>query len=114
MKQSEKWDGEYKRVYPCEGRWEGEDHLEGLGERRRGMARWLWSWGIGDRYLEQKRRAKPRKHEEKERRESVEEGELKDMDRQGPPREGSQVEEMQWQESEKAREERRRESPHGR
>ena len=31
-KQSEKWDAEYKRVYPCEGRWEGEDHLEGLGE----------------------------------------------------------------------------------
>ena len=31
-KQSEKWDDEYKRVYPCEGRWEGEDHLEGLGE----------------------------------------------------------------------------------
>ena len=38
-KQSEKWDAEYKRVYPCEGRWEGEDHLEGLGEGRPGMAR---------------------------------------------------------------------------
>ena len=32
MKQSEKWDGEYKRVYPFRGRWEGVDHLEGLGE----------------------------------------------------------------------------------
>ena len=31
-KQSKKWDGEYKCVYPCEGRREGEDHLEGLGE----------------------------------------------------------------------------------
>ena len=57
-KQSEKWDDEYKRVYPCEGRWEGEDHLEGLGERRRlGMMRWRWSWEIGDLYLEQMRRA---------------------------------------------------------
>ena len=31
-KQSEKRDVEYKCVYPCKGRWEGEDHLEGLGE----------------------------------------------------------------------------------
>ena len=31
-KQSEKWDGEYKRVYPCKGKWEGEGHLEGLDE----------------------------------------------------------------------------------
>ena len=38
-KQSEKWDGEYKGMYPCEGGWEGEDHLEGLVERRLGMAR---------------------------------------------------------------------------
>ena len=81
-KQSEKWDAEYKRVYPCEGQWEGEDHLEGLGERRPGMARWSWSWGIGDRYMEQMRWAEPRKQEEKERRERVEEGELKDRDRQ--------------------------------
>ena len=46
------------------------------------MARWQWSWGIGDRYLEQMRRAEPRKQEEKERRERVEEGELKEEDRQ--------------------------------
>ena len=56
--------------------------MEGLGERRPGMARWPWSWGIGDRYLEQMRKAEARKHEEKEMRERVEEGELKDMDRQ--------------------------------
>ena len=42
-KQSEKWDGEYKCVYPCKGRWEGEDHMEGLGERLLGMERWQWS-----------------------------------------------------------------------
>ena len=59
-------DAEYKRVYSCEGRWEGEDHLEGLGERRPGMARRLWSWGIGDWYVEQMRRAEPRKQKEKE------------------------------------------------
>ena len=47
-KQSEKWDAEYKHVYPCEGQWEGEDHLEGLGERRPRMERWPWRWGIGD------------------------------------------------------------------
>ena len=81
-KQSEKSDVEYKRVYPCEGRWEGEDHLEGLGERRLGMEWWPWRWGIGDRYLEEMRRAEPRKHEEKERIERVEEEKLKDMDRQ--------------------------------
>ena len=79
-KQSEKWDVEYKRVYHCEGRWEGEDHLEGLGERRSRMARWSWSWGIGDWYVEQMRRVEQRKQEEKERRERVEEGELKDKD----------------------------------
>ena len=56
-------------MYPCEGRWEGEDHLEGRGERRPGMARWQWSWGIGDRYLEQMGRVEPREHEGKERRE---------------------------------------------
>ena len=33
MKQSEKWDGEYKHVYPCEGQWEGEDHWEGQEEQ---------------------------------------------------------------------------------
>ena len=43
---------------------------------------WRWSWGIGDRYLEQMRWAEPRKYEEKERRERVEEGELKDIDAQ--------------------------------
>ena len=69
-----------------------EDHLEGLGERRLGMARWRWSWGIGELYQEQMRRAEPRKKEEKERRERMEEGEPK--------------EEMQRHESEKAREER--------
>ena len=26
-KQSEKWDAQYKHVYPCEGQVEGEDHL---------------------------------------------------------------------------------------
>ena len=31
-KQSGKRNGEYKHVYPCKGQWEGEDHLEGLGE----------------------------------------------------------------------------------
>ena len=46
------------------------------------MARWPWSWGIGDRYLEQMRRAELRKQKEKERREREEEGELKDKDRQ--------------------------------
>ena len=61
----------------------------------RSQQMWPWSWGIGDRYLEQMRRAEPRKQEEKERRERVEEGELKDRDRQRPPREGSQAEEMQ-------------------
>ena len=76
-KQIEKRDGEYKCVYPCEGQWEDDDHLEGLGERQPGMARWRWSWGIGDLYLEQMR-----KHEEKERREKVEEGEPKDGDQQ--------------------------------
>ena len=30
-KQSKKWDGKYKCVYRCEGRWEGEDHIEWLG-----------------------------------------------------------------------------------
>ena len=69
--------------------------MEGLGERRPGMARWPWRWGIGDRYLEQMRRTGPRKQEEKERIERVEEGKLKDRDRQGPPREGNQAEEMQ-------------------
>ena len=60
-KQSEKWDGEHKRVYPCKGRCEGEDHLEGLGEQRLGMARWHRSWGIGDIYTEQIRRVEPKK-----------------------------------------------------
>ena len=31
-KQIEKWDDEYKHVYPCKGLCEGEDHLNGLGE----------------------------------------------------------------------------------
>ena len=38
------------------------------------MARWQWSWGIGDQYLEQMRQAEPKKQEEKERRESGGEG----------------------------------------
>ena len=44
------------------------------------MARWQWSWGIGDQYLEQMRQAELRTQEENERRERVEEGELKDRD----------------------------------
>ena len=61
MKQCERWDGEYTRMYPCEGQWEGEDHLEGIGEQQSGMVRWRWSWGIGDRYLEHMRWAELRK-----------------------------------------------------
>ena len=81
-KQSEKWDAEYKCVYPCKGRWEGEDHSEELGERRLGMERLPWRWGIGDLYLEEMRRAESGKQEEKEWIERVEEGKLKDRDRQ--------------------------------
>ena len=44
------------------------------------MARWPWRWGIGDRYLEQMRWAELRKQEEKERRERVEKGKMKDRD----------------------------------
>ena len=48
------------------------------------------------------------------RGERVEERELKEGDRQKPPREGSQAKEMQQRELEKAREKRRHESPLGR
>ena len=44
-KQSEKWDGKYERVYPCEWQWEGEDHQEGHGERIMGMACSQWRRG---------------------------------------------------------------------
>ena len=29
-KQSEKWDDNYKHVYPCEGQWEGEERHLGM------------------------------------------------------------------------------------
>ena len=31
-KQSEKWDGEDKHVYTCEGKWAGKDHQKGREE----------------------------------------------------------------------------------